>query len=257
MSAVRSWREQGVAHIRFNRPAAFNAVDAALAQGFAAACRELVGDASIRVVVVSGEGRAFMAGGDLQALQADPVGAAQALLPAMHEALTILTELPAPVIASVQGLVAGGGLGVALAADFCIAAEGSRFHFAYPVIGASADCGSSWSLVRHVGLRRALEIALLAQPLEAAEAVRLGLVNRTVAAEHLEQETAALARQLAGGAPLALGAIKRLLRSAGDHDWAGHLQAESRAFAACAASVDFREGCAALLERRAPQFRGA
>lgn len=257
MSAVRSWRETGVAHIRFNRPAAFNAVDVTLAQAFAAACRELAGDGSIRAVVLSGEGRAFMAGGDLQALQADPEGTAQALLPAMHEALTILTELPAPVIASVQGLVAGGGLGVALAADICIAAEGSKFHFAYPVIGASPDCGSSWSLVRHVGLRRALEIALLAQPLEAADALRLGLVNRTVAPERLEQETAGLARQLAGGAPLALGAIKRLLRSACDHDWAEHLQAEARAFASCAATADFREGCAALLERRAPRFSGA
>src|SRR5690606_18546962 len=104
--AVQSWRDGAVAHIRFHRAASFNAVDPAIASGFAAACRALVDDAQVRVVVLSAEGRAFMAGGDLQTLQAAPPAT---LVSPMHEGLDLLTQLPAPVIASVQGLVAGGG----------------------------------------------------------------------------------------------------------------------------------------------------
>ena len=177
-ASVLFWREGGIAHIRFNRPAALNAIDLGLAQAFHAACRELAADDSIRVVVLSGAGRAFMAGGDLASMQADPVGGSAGLIAQMHPAIEILAALRAPVIASVQGAVAGAGLGLALASDLIIAAQGTRFTLAYPRIGTSSDCSTSWGLVRWVGLRKALEIALLNDTLDADEALRIHLVNR-------------------------------------------------------------------------------
>lgn len=253
---VLCWREGGIAHIRFNRPEALNAIDLSLAQGFHRACRQLVEDAQVRVVVLSGEGRAFMAGGDLQAMQADPVAVSAALMAEMHAGIELLAAMGPPVIASVHGAVAGGGLGLALACDLILAAEGTRFQLAYTRIGTSSDCATSWGLPRWVGLRKALEIALLCQPFDADEALRWDLVNRVVPADALAQHTDAMARQLAASAPMALAQFKRLLRNADQRDLAAQLQAEASGFAACAATADFAEGVAAFLARRAPQFSG-
>jgi len=253
---VLCWREGGIAHIRFNRPEALNAIDMALARAFHRACRQLADDTQVRVVVLSGEGRAFMAGGDLQAMQADPVAVSAALMAEMHAGIELLAAMGPPVIASVHGAVAGGGLGLALACDLILAAEGTRFNLAYTRIGTSSDCATSWGLPRWVGLRKALEIALLCQPFDAEEALRLGLVNRVVPADALAQRTDAMARQLAASAPMALAQLKHLLRNADQNDLAAQLRAEARGFAACAATADFAEGVAAFLARRAPQFRG-
>ena len=252
-----AWRTGAVAHIRFNRPHALNAVDVPMAEGLLAACRHIAADKAVRAVVLSGAGRAFMAGGDLPTLQADPVGAARALIGNIHAALEILAALPLPVLASVQGAVAGAGLGVMLSCDLVIAADTARFNIAYPSIGASADCGSTWGLAQHLGLRQALQIALLAEPFDANEALRLGLVNRVVAAAELPAATEAMAAKLAGGATVALGHLKRLLRTAGGRDLHGQLAAEAEAFVACAQTADFSEGVAAFLDKRAASFRGA
>lgn len=254
---VLSWRDGPVAHIRLNKPATFNAVDPVLAAGFVEACRALRDDVQVRAVVLSAQGRAFMAGGDLPSLQAGPQKVVRDVLSPMHEALDILGQLPVPVIASVHGRVVGGGLGVALACDLCIAAEGSKFDFGYQAIGASADCGTTWSLTRIVGLRRAMEIALISGPMDAAHALALGLVNRVVPMDRLEAETSLLAQKLAGRAPLAVASIKRLMRDAAAHTWAAHLQAEAEAFERCACSHDFTEGVAAAMARRSPRFIGA
>ena len=116
-----------------------------------------------------------------------------AVIGEVHPALELLAALRAPVIAAVHGAVAGGGLGVALAADLVIAAEGTKFAMAYPRIGTSADCSTSWNLVRLLGPRKAMEIALLSEPCDAAEALRLGLINRVVPADSLQAEASQLA----------------------------------------------------------------
>lgn len=253
---VRTWRDAGVAHIRFNRPAALNAIDLALARGFLGACESVAHDPSVRVVVLSGEGRAFMAGGDLVELQRAPVNVSSTLIEHMHAAIRILVGLPAPVIASVQGDVAGGGLGLALSCDLCIAAEDTRMSLAYHQIGASPDCGTSWGLVHALGLRQALHFALVGGRLLAADALRLGLVNRVVAADALAQETAGVAARLAAGPTAAFGRTKRLLRAAGGASLATQLDAERDAFVASAATTDFLEGVDAFLGKRAPVFTG-
>ena len=254
--SVLAWRDGAVAQLRFNRPHALNAIDVPMASAFHAACAAIAADPHARVVVLSGEGRAFMAGGDLAAMQKSPVETAQALIAGMHGGLEILAKLDAPVIASLHGAVAGGGLGVALACDLAIAAEGTRFSIAYPSVGASADCGTTWGLPRVVGLRNALRIALMAQPFDAAEALRYGLVNEVVSAAELQARTQSWAQRLALGAPLALGRLKHLLRTSGERTLSGQLNAEAEAFAACAATADFSEGVAAFLEKRQPHFHG-
>lgn len=254
---VECWREGAVAHIRFRRPHVLNAIGVRLAGEFRHACEQVAADGSVRALVLSGEGRAFMAGGDLVAMQQDPAGVCTRLIEDMHASVGILTALPVPVIASVHGAVAGGGLGLVLSCDLCIAAEGTCFSMAYPQIGASSDCGTSWALPRLVGLRKAMELAWLGEPVDAAEAQRLGIVNRVVPREQLGEATRSLAGQLAGGATLALGRLKQLLRASSARDLQDQLDAEAEAFLACATTADFREGVQAFLRKRLPQFTGA
>ena len=253
--AVLLRREGAVAHVRFNRPALLNAIDPTLALQFRRACEQLAGDDSVRAVVLSGEGRAFMAGGDLGAMHAD-VSVVPDIIANMHAGLLRLAELSAPVIASVHGQVAGGGFGVALACDLCIAAAGTRFTMAYPLIGTNSDCGTSWGLARMLGVRRAMEVALLSEPIEASDALRLGLVNRVVPADELAAATRELAARLASGPTLAYGNLKRLLREAGGRSLAQQLDAEAEGFLRCTATADFAEGVAAFLQKRPPRFDG-
>lgn len=253
-SPVRCWRDAGIAHLRFNRSPALNAIDVTTALAFREGCERIAADAMVRVVVISGEGRAFMAGGDLRALQSDPQATAVQLIDGMHGGIRLLAQLRAPVIASLHGAVAGGGLGLALGCDLAIAADGTRFDLAYPRIGASSDCSTSWALPRLVGLRRALEIALLCEPFDAQEALRLGLVNRVVPAERLQDETLAMAQKLARGPREALARLKRLLRESLECSLDAQLDAEAESFRACAGTADFREGVSAFLEKRQPDF---
>lgn len=249
-------REGGVTTLSVNRPSALNAFDVPTAHAFLAACRSLASDLQLRVVVLRGEGKGFGAGGDVAALQADPTATAHELITCLHEAVLLLTRLDAPVIASLHGVVAGGSLSLAMACDLAIAAEGTRFNLAYTNLGASCDLSSSWHLPRLVGLRNAMQIALLSDTFEAAEALRLGLVNRVVPAAQLQDETHALAQRLATGPTRAYGHMKRLLRQSFDHDLPTQLGAEREAFEACTRTADFAEGVDAFRTRRRPVFSG-
>lgn len=253
---VLHWREGAVAHIRFNRPKALNAINRAMASGFVAACREIAQDRDVRAVCLTGEGRAFMAGGDIAEMSEDPAAASAELIAGMHGGIRLLAQMDAPVLAQVHGAVAGGGLGLVLSCDLVLAAEGTRFSVAYPLIGASCDCSTSWSLPRAVGVRKAMELALLSPTVDAQEALRLGLVNRVVAQDRLEGEGAAILGQLAGGPTRALGRMKKLLRASLQNGLDAQLDAEAEGFVACARTADFAEGTTAFLAKRAAQFTG-
>ena len=249
----------GVARIRFNRPDALNAIDEALAVGFLRACRQAGDRGDVRAVVISGEGKGFMAGGDVarmvQAMpRADTV--VDALLDCLDPALAILSEMAAPVIASVHGAVAGAGASLMLAADLAIAADDTRINLAYSAIGATPDAASTWTLPRLVGLRRSMEIALLSEPIGAADALALGLVNRVVPRAALAAETEQLARRVASGPTLAYGRIKRLLRGSFDCTMKEQMARERTAFRESTATADFAEGTHAFLEKRRPRFTG-
>ncbi|MNC08750.1 4-chlorobenzoyl coenzyme A dehalogenase-2 [compost metagenome] len=227
-----------------------NALDVDLAHALLEDCQSLASDSAVRVVVLSGNGRAFMAGGDLAAMRAAPVEAADALIRPMHQAVQLLAEMPKPVLASVHGAAAGAGMSLVLAADLALAAEGTRFNFAYTDIASNCDGGASWALPRLLGLRKALEIALLAEPFDAAEALRLGLVNRVVAAESLADATLELAERLAERAPHALASLKHLLRSSLQQSLADQLHAEHQGFLDCAGRPEFVTAIDAFYARR-------
>lgn len=248
-----------IARIVFNRPKVLNALDVTAANAFLEACRAVAADKNNRVLVIAGEGRAFMAGGDISAF-AGPVAEVaprvRTIMEPLHEGLEILAALPRPVIASIQGAAAGAGMSIALATDLAIAADTAVFTLAYAKLGTSPDGSSSWSLPRLVGLRKAMEIALLSDVYDAPEALRLGLVNRVVPAADLVAETDKLAQRLAEGPTVAYGRIKSLLRGSLDNTLHDQLVAEAAAFGACMGTADFAEGVSAFLAKRPAKFDG-
>ena len=247
----------GIARLTFNRPAQLNTIDIAMAGAFEAACRAIAADGTVRVVVLNGAGRGFGAGGDLSAFRDDATSSAPKVIGPMHAGLGILTTIDAPVIASLHGVVAGGTLSLALACDLAIAADGTRFNLAYVNIGSSCDVSGSYSLPRLVGLRNALGIALLGETFDAAEALRLGLVNKVVPADELVDETEVWVRRFAKGPTLAVGKLKRLMRTSFEHDLVSQLDRERDAFVEGTKTDDFKEGLTAFFERRPPVFKGS
>ncbi|WP_020655278.1 enoyl-CoA hydratase/isomerase family protein [Massilia niastensis] len=240
-----------VASLRFNRPDVLNALNVELAEALVDACERVAADADVRVVILSGSGKAFMAGGDLQALRAAPADTVNSLIPPVHRAAALLAAMPKPVLASVHGAAAGAGMSLVLGADLAIAASGTRFSFAYSDIGTSCDGGMSWSLPRLVGLRKAMEIAMLGETFDAAEAQRLGLVNRVVDGADLAAETEALAQALARREPHALAHLKRLLRASSLQPLHAQLDAEHAAFLDCAVRPQFAAAIDDFYARRA------
>ena len=261
---VRLLRNGVVSVLELNRPDAMNALDTALTDAFLDACRRVTGDAGVRAVVVRGAGRAFGVGGDLTEMRGDdaktmPANAAaiaKRLIDGLHGGLRLLAAGNAPVLAALHGAVAGGSMSLALGCDLRIAADNARFNLAYARIGASNDGSSSWHLPRLVGLGRAMEIALLNDSIDAAEALRLGLVNRVVPVAELERESMALAQRLAEGPTKAYGRIKRLLRASFERDLSAQLDAEADAFVEGTTTEDFREGLEAFFGKRAARFSG-
>ncbi|HEY7833020.1 MAG TPA: enoyl-CoA hydratase-related protein [Ktedonobacterales bacterium] len=252
----------GVAHVTLNRPGAGNALNVELARDLEAALRRCREDEAVRAVVLAGAGANFCVGGDLKAFTAAGVRVADfigEILTHLHPAVAHIAAMRAPVIAAVHGAAAGGGMSLACACDLIVAAESARFTLAYTRIGLALDGSSSYSLPRLVGQRRALELALTNRTLSAQEALDWGLITAMAPDAALADEAAALARMLAGGAPLALGAAKRLLRANGDESLGGlvaQMDEERRTIQALAASHDGQEGIAAFLARRPPNFTG-
>jgi len=216
-------------------------------------------DAQARVVVIRGAGPAFLAGGDVAMFHANltkmPAMVREGA-PELHRAILALRRAPKPVLASVHGAVAGAGVSLMAAADLAIAADGTKFTMAYSRLGTSPDGGATYSLPRLVGMRKAQELILLSDAIEAREALTLGLVNWVVGAEQLAAETASIARRLAQGATAAFAEIKQLLNQSYDQTLAAQLSAEVEAFARCAGTRDFAEGVTAFVEKRKPSFKG-
>jgi len=249
-----------IATLTLNRPKALNALDVAMAEALEEAVIALQHKPDLRVIVLKGAGRGFMAGGDLGVIQRGLTEGPQlvdAIMLPLHRALARLAEMPQPVIASLHGPVAGAGMSVAMATDLAIAADDAKFTLAYTRVGTSPDGSASWHLPRLVGLRKALEIALLADTIDAQEALRLNLINQVVPAADLASATAALAQRLATGPTQAYGRIKRLLRESADRDLPSQMNAEREAFHQSMKTQDFAEGIAAFLAKRPPSFRGA
>ena len=190
-------RDGAVAILQLNRPAAFNALDVPTAQAFLAACQRLAEADDIRAVVLSGAGRSFGVGGDLAAMRDDGAGVAAQLIDSLHPAVRILEALDAPVIASLQGAVAGGSMSLALSADLAIAAEDATFSHAEQRLGLA---GNTWHLNSQIlmyGAKKARELLLLGDNFDGRDAERMGLVNRAVPLAELESTVEDWARRIA------------------------------------------------------------
>jgi 2-(1,2-epoxy-1,2-dihydrophenyl)acetyl-CoA isomerase len=254
-------REGGVATITLNRPEALNALNRELTLALRDAVFTAEQDAAVRCLVIRG-GEHFMAGGDLKWFHESVGGTAPAqvrvqfegFIQEVHGIIISLRRMPKPVLASVRGAAAGFGLSLMMACDLAIAADNAYFTLAYTSIGVSPDGGSTFALPRILGQKKAMEAALLNERFDAATAERLGLVNRVVAAAALAAETAKLASRLAAGPTAVYGRTKALLNSSLNNGLETQLQREAEAFAQSAAEPDFKEGLAAFLEKRKPQW---
>jgi 2-(1,2-epoxy-1,2-dihydrophenyl)acetyl-CoA isomerase len=251
--------EEGVATLSFNRPQVFNAMDADMMIQFRAAAEQVQRDSTVRAVVLRGEGKAFLAGGDVGLFHQRIKELPEAIVRwgrEMHFAILALRRADKPVLASVHGACAGAGFSILCAADLAIAADNAYFSLAYTKIGASPDGGSTHFLPRLVGYKKAMELTLLAERFDANKARELGLVNWVVPADQLTQETQRIARELARGPTAAYGEAKRLMNQSLDRGVETQMEEELAAFARCAITHDLAEGVAAFVEKRKPVFEG-
>lgn len=258
LETIQLQQELGVLVVTLNRPNVLNAVNEQLGRDLLEALKRADRDTAVRAVVLTGAGRGFCSGQDLR----DRAGAAaiaygDSLRRWYNPIILRLWTMEKPVIAAVNGVAAGAGCSLALAADLRIASDRASFIEIFSRIGLVPDSGSSYFLPRLVGLGKALELAYLAEPIEAAHALELGLVNRVVAHDELLTVTMDLAKRLAVGPTKGLGLTKRGMTYALHATLEQALDYEAHLQEVAGRTADHREGVAAFMEKRPPQFRGA
>jgi 2-(1,2-epoxy-1,2-dihydrophenyl)acetyl-CoA isomerase len=253
--------EQGVATICLDRPDRLNAIDRQVAQEFLTVVRRIAADASVRAVLICGEGPSLTVGGDIEYFRDHgEAGAYGDLLRSMttpfHDAFRILSNIDAPIVTAAHGAVAGGGLGFLWAADLVVASEDFRLVTAFAGVGVSGDGGGTWHLPRLVGARKAAQLYLLNEPLDATEALELGILSEVVPNGDVRDRALVLARRLASGPTVAYGGMRRLLRDSFTNTLTDHLQAETDTIGRTGNSSDTAEAVAAFLAKRRPTFEG-
>jgi 2-(1,2-epoxy-1,2-dihydrophenyl)acetyl-CoA isomerase len=258
MTTIVTAIENGVARITLNRPEKLNSFAGSMREELIAALQRIADDENVRVVIVTGAGRAFSAGGDVERmrnLQKERDEAAFGeLLAAGRKAVTLIRRMPQFVIAAVNGVAAGAGCNLALACDYRIAADTAKLGETFVRIGLHPDWGGTFFLPRLVGTSRAMEIMMTGRMVDADEAVRIGMVDRVVAAGELSAETTSLARSVADGPALVLSALKRALYASADNDLPAQIDLEGDIQRHAFRSPDAAEGMTAFFEKRAPEF---
>jgi 2-(1,2-epoxy-1,2-dihydrophenyl)acetyl-CoA isomerase len=254
-------RDGAVATITLNRPKAMNSITWELTTELGEALAVCENTTDIRAVILIGSGRSFCAGADISVLPTRTGNAAVRYLydlaDGMHERVIIpIRRMGKPVIGAVNGVAAGGGLGLALACDLRVTTEEARFLMAYTSMGICPDCSVSFFLPRLVGTAKAMELYLFNEPLSGRQAHDTGLVNRVVPEAELLPMVQEMAGQLAQGPTAAYGQTKHLLNRSFSNDLATHLREEALGVGNCAASDDHLEGVAAFLAKRKPCFKG-
>jgi 2-(1,2-epoxy-1,2-dihydrophenyl)acetyl-CoA isomerase len=250
----------GVATLTLNRPERLNALSAPIMEGLLEALPRLAADKTVGAVVLTGAGKGFCAGGDVKRMAGEPGGydedGAAARLRARMDISRLLHEMPKPTIAMVNGPAAGAGLAMALACDLRIAGESARFVTAFAKVGFSGDFGGSYFLSKLIGTGKARELYFTAEPLDAAQALALGVVNRVVPDAELAATTMDFAKKLARGPRIALAAMKQNFNAAENGTLAELLDLEARRQVETGRTEDHKEAAKAFVEKRAPVFTG-
>ncbi len=257
--------EDRIATITLNRPERMNSFSGGLVSGWAEGIRRATEDDGVRVVVVTGNGRAFCAGADLKASAEDDPILQQARTPgerrnslrfSVHRVPQALEYLDKPYIAAVNGAAVGAGMDMASMADIRVASDQARFGMSYVNVGLVPGDGGAWLLQRIVGTPKALELIWSGDLFDADEALKIGYVNRVVPHDELLDETYALARKLADGPPVAMQLAKRLVYRAQNQNFMEGLEAAQAAMTIVQSTEDAREGPRAFVEKRKPKFQG-
>lgn len=255
-------QDGGVATIHLNNPARLNALSPVMTRELLGVLGGFRDDAGVRAIVLTGEGRGFSAGADLSTLQEPYMKGERPQLSLFlkegyNKLIPLLAETPKPVVAAINGVVAGAGNSLALACDFRIASEEATFTSAFVKIGLIPDAGSCYFLPRTLGTAKAIEYALLSDKVDAATAVQIGLVNRVVPAGSLLKEAQDLAGTLAGLPTRAIALTKALFSEAGRLSLAETMDMEAEVQDQAGATNDHLEGVLAFLEKRSPSFTGS
>ncbi len=252
-------REGAVAVLRFNRPESYNALNDRMSPELFEAVAEVEEDPAVRALLVTGNGSAFHAGGDVKSFVAAGDGAPafiNRIVTPFHAFVSHLVRMPKPAIAAVNGIAAGAGFSIAMACDVVLAREDAQFTTAYSRIGASPDGSMTYFLVRLVGLRRALELYLTNRVLSAQEAVDWGLVTRVLPEAGFLDAAMEQAQQLAAGPTVAYGHAKDLFYHSLNHELEAQMELEAKRIVASARTEDFREGTRAFSEKRPARYQG-
>lgn len=251
-------KADGIATVLLNRPEAFNSFNKDLMESFAAHVITLAADESVRGIVISGEGKAFCAGGDLKYALSFPHGPSAAfheLAARFNQAVLEIRRMPKPVIAAVNGIAAGGGFSLALDCDFRVMAKCAALRQAYTSSGLSIDGGGSFILPRLVGLARAMEIMAFDRPISSEQALSWGLVTEVVEDGNALEEATRMALELAECSLNSFGWSKKLLTDSFNSSFETHIERERRGLAGCAAHPEGIEGLRAFSEKRKPLFK--
>ncbi|MFD9741880.1 enoyl-CoA hydratase-related protein [Umezawaea sp. NPDC059074] len=250
----------GVRTFTLNRPEAFNSFTVSLKETFLAAIQETAKDESVRAVVITGAGKAFCAGQDLKEhialLQAGDPAPLNTVELHYNPLIKAIIGMPKPVIAAVNGTAAGAGASIAYACDLRVAAASAKFLMAFANVGLTSDSGAAWTLPRLIGHGRAMEMMLLAQPVDAEDALRVGMVGQVVPDGEALATAQALARRLAAGPTTAYAKIKEALAVGSGGTLDDTLEVEARTQAEAGATSDHREAVAAFVEKRTARFTG-
>ena len=252
-------REGGISTLTLNRPQKLNALNGELRDDILQALEEVRRDREARALVITGAGRCFSAGGDMEAMQIvqESALAANEGASIYHAVLLAIRNLDIPTISKINGDAYGGGACIALACDFKIACADAKFGFVFLRVGLSgADVGATYFLPRMVGINKAIELLMLSQVIDAQEAARIGLIHKAVPATELGKNVEELAKRLASGPPVALRLTKRALWGSLDRDILSQFDFEGYAQGLCFQTEDHKEGVKAFLEKRSPIFEG-
>ena len=249
-------REGAVAILTLNRPEKLNALVPEMREALAAHCDAIARDSEVRAVLLTGAGRAFCAGGDISSMGAFTAVTARDRLKQAHRMVRTLADLEKPVVAAVRGPAAGIGWSLALACDMIIASDTARFVQSFRHIGLVPDGGSIYFLTQYLGVLRAKDIVYTGRPVEAAEALALGLVNRVVPDDELEAQATALATELSNGPTFALGIAKKMFKQMYEPTLETALDTEAWAQSLALLTEDHAEGASAFKAKRKPQFGG-